>query len=75
MGRSSGILVRDAEQGALALLPKSVRLLRDGLGQGAQGLDACCEFEVVSGNAAYQKGERFFLSPEKARRAYLGPQS
>ena len=54
---------------ALALLPKTVRLLRGAL-QGAQAADALCEFEVLAGNAAYQKGEHFFLTPARARRAY-----
>ncbi|WP_159726039.1 hypothetical protein [Methylosinus sp. Ce-a6] len=50
-----------------ALLPRSVRLL-------AWPREACarafCEFEVVSGNAAYREGERFYLTRAKARRAY-----
>lgn len=71
MERNSALLVRDGEQGASALLPKTVRLLREAFGQGAQGVDACCEFEVVAGNAAYQKGERFFLTPAQARRTYF----
>lgn len=28
------------------------------------------EFEVVSGNAAYREGERFYLTPAQAQRAY-----
>lgn len=72
MDRHAKIFVREApEHGALALLPKTVRLLREALGEGAQGFDAMCEFEVVAGNAAYQKGERFFLTPAQAKRAYL----
>jgi len=71
MDRTSNIFVREAiEHGALALLPKTVRLLRGAL-QGPQGSDALCEFEVLAGNAAYQKGEHFFLTPARARRAYL----
>ena len=67
MDRQPNIFVREAvEHGALALLPKTVRLLR-----GAQGADALCEFEVLAGNAAYQKGEHFFLTPARARRAYF----
>jgi len=49
-----------------ALLPRCVRLLAS--------QEACvrtfCEFEVVSGNAAYREGERFYLTRAKARRAY-----
>jgi hypothetical protein len=72
MERQSNIFVREAiEHGALALLPKTVRLLRGAFTQGAQGGDALCEFEVLAGNAAYQKGEHFFLTPARARRAYL----
>ena len=71
MDRQPNIFVREAvEHGALAILPKTVRLLRGAL-QGAQGADELCEFEVLAGNAAYQKGEHFFLTPARARRAYL----
>ena len=72
MDRPSNIFVREAvEHGALALLPKTVRLLRGAFTQGAQGADTLCEFEVLAGNAAYQKGERFLLTAARARRAYL----
>jgi hypothetical protein len=71
MDRQSKIFVREAaEHGALALLPKTVRLLRGAL-HGAQDDGGFCEFEVLAGNAAYQKGEHFLLSPARARRAYL----
>lgn len=73
MDRQSNIFVREtAEHGALALLPKTVRLLSGGLLQGAE---AMCEFEVLAGNAAYQKGERFLLTPARARRAYSLPEA
>ncbi len=29
------------------------------------------EFEVVTGNASYREGERFFLTPAQAERAYF----
>lgn len=52
-----------SERGQSGLLPPSVRLL-------AAPSGALCEFEVVSGNAAYREGERFYLTPERASRAY-----
>ncbi len=72
MDRQPNIFVREtAEHGPLALLPKTVRLLSGTLLQAAQDPEAMCEFEVLAGNAAYQKGERFLLTPARARRAYL----
>ena len=58
-------------------LPRSVRFL----GASSQQTSAAArpqagfqagfyEFEVVSGNAAYREGERFYLTPAQARRAY-----
>ncbi len=54
-------------------LPRSVRFL----GASSQQMNAAVrpqagfyEFEVVSGNAAYREGERFYLTPAQARRAY-----
>ena len=29
------------------------------------------EFEVIAENAAYRKGERFYLTPSQAKRAYF----
>jgi len=60
------LTIFEKDDGAgFALLPRSVRLL-------AAPAEACafCEFEVVSGNAAYREGERFYLTQAKARRAY-----
>ncbi|ARN80236.1 hypothetical protein [Methylocystis bryophila] len=72
MDRSSNIFIREvAEHGPLALLPRTVRLLSGALAQGAQDADTMCEFEVLAGNAAYQRGEHFLLTPARARRAYL----
>jgi hypothetical protein len=48
-----------------ALLPRSVRLLAP-----PAEARAFCEFEVVTGNAAYREGERFYLTRAKAQRAY-----
>lgn len=53
-----------AQGAGLGLLPRNVRFL------GAQGADSLCEFEVVSGNAAYREGERFYLTPANAQKAY-----
>ena len=53
---------------AVCLLPKSVRLVRRA---GAPvSPEELCEFEVLTGNAAYQKGERFYLTQAQARQAY-----
>ncbi|MBY6242981.1 hypothetical protein [Methylosinus sp. Sm6] len=56
-----------ARSADLGLLPKSVRLLGDMMDARPGGL---VEFEVVSGNAAYREGERFFLTSAKAQKAY-----
>lgn len=53
------------------LLPKSVRFVGP-----LSSLDApaspedLCEFEVLTGNAAYKQGEHFYLRRSRARRAY-----
>jgi hypothetical protein len=60
------LTIFEKDDGAgFALLPRCVRLL-------AAPVEACafCEFEVVSGNAAYREGERFYLTRAKAQRAY-----
>lgn len=60
------LTILEKDEGAgFALLPRSVRLLA-----APQEARAFCEFEVVSGNAAYREGERFYLTQAKARRAY-----
>jgi hypothetical protein len=63
-----------AGQGASSsLLPKNVRFLGEAptvtedVSRPSTGM---CEFEVVTGNAAYREGERFYLTPAQARRAY-----
>jgi hypothetical protein len=56
----------DAAGADLGLLPKSVRQLVPS----ADGAEGLCEFEVVSGNAAFREGERFYLTPSKALKAY-----
>lgn len=62
----------------LGQLPKNVRLVGgpDMIGGPDMGLapqdpDKLYEFEVLTGNACYREGERFYLTPAQARRAYL----
>jgi hypothetical protein len=62
------------ENGALdafsSRLPRTVRLVGPSL-RTTQALPMdFYEFEVVSGNACYREGERFYLTPVQARRAY-----
>jgi hypothetical protein len=60
------LTIFEKDDGAgFALLPRCVRLLA-----APAEARAFCEFEVVSGNAAYREGERFYLTQAKARRAY-----
>ena len=66
--------VRDfKEQGApIGHLPKSVRFLGEVPAETRQDpFAAMYEFEVVTGNAAYREGERFYLTPAQAQRVYL----
>jgi hypothetical protein len=62
-----------AEHGAfLGQLPKNVRLVGGpDMGLAPQDPDKLYEFEVLTGNACYREGERFYLTPAQARRAYL----
>jgi hypothetical protein len=59
--------------GLLSRLPKHVRLVKGASGQGADPPDPndLYEFEVVTGNASYMEGERFYLTPAQAQRAYF----
>ncbi len=57
-------------------LPKQVRLrarepLSGGPGSEPAPWTGVYEFEVVTGNAAYREGERFYLTPAQAARAYF----
>lgn len=63
------ILVKaDGARGpGLGLLPRCVR--RVSASAPARD-DRLVEFEVVSGNAAFREGERFYLSAAEARKAY-----
>lgn len=71
------LIKEEGELGAyLSRLPRSVRFLGTSPGRpndaspaGARA-SGLCEFEVVSGNAAYREGERFYLTPAQAQRAY-----
>ena len=78
--QDAGNWVRDFkdQSAALSLLPKNVRFLgetprqSDRLLQSLDGLlDGLYEFEVVTGNAAYKEGERFYLTAAQAKRAYF----
>jgi hypothetical protein len=54
-------------------LPKCVRPLDGGWTQDAptvQFAGQMVEFEVVTGNAAYREGERFYLTAAQAKYAY-----
>jgi hypothetical protein len=63
------------EQGAsLSRLPKNVRFLGEvptKTGCEPQSTTLMYEFEVLTGNAAYREGERFYLTPAQAQRVYL----
>lgn len=62
------------QQGAsTGRLPKSVRLLGKrsiAPDRASQCSAAMYEFEVVTGNASYRAGERFFLTAGEAQRVY-----
>jgi len=59
----------------LSQLPKNVRLVGEpGQGLGTESSDTLFEFEVVTGNASYKEGERFYLTPAQARRVYFSAQ-
>jgi hypothetical protein len=51
---------------ARRLLPKSVRRVE----REAAFESGLCEFEVVTGNAAYKTGEHFYLTRAQADQAY-----
>ena len=75
MDQGASNWVRDfREQGAPTChLPKSVRFLGE-VPAAETRQDPCAamyEFEVVTGNAAYREGERFYLTPAQAQRVYL----
>lgn len=60
------LLDETASDAARRLLPKSVRRVDQ-----AAAFDAeLCEFEVLTGNAAYKAGEHFYLTHAQAAQAY-----
>lgn len=74
--QDAGNWVRDFkdQSAALSLLPKNVRFLGETPRQSdrlLQSLNGFYEFEVVTGNAAYKEGERFYLTAAQAKRAYF----
>ncbi|HUI22557.1 MAG TPA: hypothetical protein VLZ74_16140 [Methylocella sp.] len=76
MAEDAGVLVRKGRAGGVSLswLPKQVRLIREvpaKAGNTGQLLTGMYEFEVAMGNAAYQEGERFYLTRAQAQQAYL----
>ncbi len=52
------------------LLPSKVRCLGKIATPSDQPSKGMYEFVVVKGNAAYREGERFYLTPAQAQRAY-----
>jgi hypothetical protein len=60
----------------LSRLPKHVRLVNGAWGDGPIGPNSndLYEFEVVTGNASYMEGERFYLTPGQAKIAYFSKQ-
>jgi hypothetical protein len=60
----------DEEAAASGLLPKNVRFLGKSPTPFNEPSTGLYEFEVVKGNAAYREGERFYLTPAQAQRAY-----
>lgn len=71
--RDAILLKGDGELDAFSTrLPRSVRLVGPSLQQvtAPPPQAGLYEFEVVSGNAAYREGERFYLTPAQAQRAY-----
>ncbi len=70
----NNILQLDESAGRVGHLPRSV-CFRGGAFAGndnpRQPEAGLCEFEVVAGNAAYSKGERFYLTWPQAERAYF----
>lgn len=69
-GGEIAFLEEGAREAALRLLPKSVRLVERKARSAAASDAGLCEFEVVTGNAAYKKGEHFYLTQAQADEAY-----
>jgi hypothetical protein len=59
----------------LSQLPKNIRLIGEpSQAVGLESAEMLYEFEVVTGNASYKEGERFYLTPAQARRVYFSTQ-
>jgi hypothetical protein len=75
MGLDGGAGAREFREqgGSLSRLPKNVRFLgkwpaeTDRAPEPSNGM---YEFEVVTGNASYREGERFYLTHGEAQRVY-----
>jgi len=60
-----------AHDAALRLLPRIVRFVGPmSVLEAPASPEDLCEFEVLTGNAAYKRGEHFYLKRSKALRAY-----
>ncbi len=62
------------QDASLSRLPQNVRFLGEvptEIDYAPQPPHGMYEFEVVTGNAAYREGERFYLTPAQAQRAYF----
>jgi hypothetical protein len=70
--RAANWIANFSESGApLGHLPKNVRFLGQAPTQADPSSVGMYEFEVVTGNAAYREGERFYLTPSQAQRVYF----
>jgi len=73
-GARKGVLDFREPDASISRLPKNVRFVgevpteTDCMPQPSNGM---YEFEVVTGNAAYREGERFYLTAAQAERVYL----
>ncbi len=74
MSIGNGVLELSKQGARWGHLPKSVRLRSNPSAQNniaRQPAIGMFEFEVVAENAAYRKGERFYLTPAQAESAYF----
>ena len=67
-GEHGEILEFTGSRAGVTSLPKRVRFLGSSVQTDLPTLPArsVYEFEVITGNAAYREGERFYLTPAKA---------
>ena len=74
MNSASGVLELSENCVNSNHLPRSVLLRRAPLAGDDEARRPAAdmyEFEVIAENAAYRKGERFYLTPSQAKRAYF----